>query len=98
MSGSRYHTLEPMGLCLYCGMWCEQCNQCKCDIGRKRICPGFDVKKDPIAFEHWKLDLEIERLEDSLSWVPPYKRNARIGILKRLEELAATKEGLAGPG
>lgn len=37
---------------------CDHCNQCKCEIGRGRTCPQFDVKKNPNAFEMWKRERE----------------------------------------
>lgn len=57
-----YHIIQDCGLCLYCGRWCEYCNQCKCEIKLKKICPGFDVKADPERFLKWKAELELERL------------------------------------
>lgn len=49
------------GLCLTCHKVCYYCNQCKCEIGRKKVCPSFDVRKNPQKFEEWKKDREQER-------------------------------------
>lgn len=42
------HDWQPSALCLYCGKWCPQCNDCTCPAkGWTRYvnsnCPGFDT-------------------------------------------------------
>jgi len=56
------------GLCLTCSRVCYWCNQCKCEIGRKRVCPGFNVKKDPKRFASWQLAREQAKEEDREYW------------------------------
>jgi hypothetical protein len=95
----RYHEIRNnVGLCQGCLRWCLNCNQCKCEIGLKRLCPGFDVKEFPIGYEHWKLDQEIERLEDKLLYIPAWSKDARRAVSRRLDELFDAKEGLASAG
>jgi hypothetical protein len=92
----RYHeTRNNVELCQECLRWCPNCNQCKCEMGLKRLCPGFDVKEFPIGYEHWKLDQEIERLESQLLFIPSYKKYARRVVSQRLNDLYVAKEGLA---
>lgn len=100
----RYHVVQSgIGLCLYCGKWCEQCNQCKCEIGRVRVCPQFDTKKHPQQHMRWKISRDIERLERKLMYgsmnrIPADKRAAwatRIcDEIDRLEVLRASDEVL----
>lgn len=59
-----YHTIQDGSPCLYCESWCEECSQCKCEIGRRRVCPGFNVKRYPKAFAKWK----VRREEDRYTW------------------------------
>lgn len=79
-----------------CSKLCSQCNQCKCEVGKHiRLCPGFDVKEFPAGLEHWKIDLEIERLEASIIYIPGWKRHARRFAQKKLEDLYKLKDRLA---
>jgi hypothetical protein len=92
----RYHDIKDnVDLCQGCGRWCEQCNQCRCEIGLKRLCPGFDVKQFVVGYEHWKIDQEIERLENTLVFIPSYKKDARFAVSRKLNELFRAKDGLA---
>jgi hypothetical protein len=54
-----YHEIQPSGLCLHCEAWCPNCNQCKCEIGRRKRCPNFDTKKNSVAFQSFLHQLKI---------------------------------------
>lgn len=60
------HDFSIRGLCLTCGKVCWNCNQCKCEIGRKRTCPYFDVKKNPQRFEEWKREREEDKTREAV--------------------------------
>ncbi len=43
------HNWEPCGLCIFCGLWCPNCNDCVCPYKgwtnyRRSRCPGFDTQ------------------------------------------------------
>lgn len=97
MKGGRYHLWFDIDLCIYCGRHCEQCNQCKCDVGkRKFLCPGFDAKENPMALEHWLLELDIFELESSITFgrhLPIVRSKLQI----KLDELYRQVDALANP-
>lgn len=84
---SRYHVIQNVGLCIYCHKWCEQCNQCKCEIKRLRLCPQFDVKLDPVRFQRWNLELELEYLINAQQYDPKCGTKKWVWYQKRIWEI-----------
>lgn len=90
----RYHVWVIGSTCACEGL-CGQCGQCRCETGRKRLCPGFNVKQFPAGYEHWKIDREIERLEGIRDYARKMATKKYREIWARIEELELEKKRLA---
>lgn len=84
----RYHVIQRnIGLCLTCYQWCEQCNQCRCEIGKKRLCPQFDVKRDQVRFTRWNLELELNYLVEARQYDPNATSEKWVWYSKKIVEI-----------